>query len=73
MPFIEVNIIKGATPEQKAELIEGMTAVLVRVLNKKPTSTHVLIKEHDAEHWGVGGRTVESMRAEGDSAANPKS
>lgn len=65
MPFIEVNIIRGATAKQKAELIEGMTDVLVRVLNKNPAATHVLIKEHEPGNWGVSGQSVKALRAEG--------
>ncbi len=34
MPYVEVNITKGASAEQKAELIDGITDLMVRVLNK---------------------------------------
>jgi len=65
MPFINVKITAGATPEQKAELIDRMTRVLVDVLGKNPASTHVVIEEIDPESWGVGGKTVAELRTTG--------
>lgn len=65
MPFVEVHITKGATDEQKAQLIEGMTDLLVKVLHKNPASTHVMVKEHETDSWGISGRSVKKLRAEG--------
>ena len=37
MPFVNIKITKdGATPAQKAELIKGVTDLLVKVLHKNP-------------------------------------
>ncbi|WP_425614216.1 4-oxalocrotonate tautomerase family protein [Anatilimnocola sp. NA78] len=56
MPIVTVQITReGATPQQKAEVIRGMTEVLTRVLDKPPALTHVLIQEVETENWGVGG------------------
>jgi 4-oxalocrotonate tautomerase len=68
MPYIEVNITKGASKEQKAQLVEGITDLLVNVLHKNPASTHVVIKEYAAESWGISGRSVKNLRAEGKTA-----
>ena len=65
MPFVEVNIIKGASAEQKAELIDGITDLLVKVLDKNRSSTQVMINEVETENWGVSGRSVATLRAEG--------
>jgi 4-oxalocrotonate tautomerase len=65
MPFVNLKITTGATREQKAELIEGITDLLVRVLDKNPASTHVVIEEVPAENWGVSGRSVAELRAAG--------
>lgn len=65
MPFVNVKITSGATRQQKAELIEGITDLLVRVLEKNPASTHVVIEEVPAENWGVSGRSVAELRAAG--------
>ncbi len=68
MPFVNVKITTGATAEQKEELIARMTQALVDVLGKNPASTHVVIEEVAPDSWGVGGKTVASLRAAG--AAN---
>lgn len=63
MPYVNIKITReGATPEQKAELIRGATDLLVRVLNKNPNTTFVVIDEVDMENWGVGGLPVEQFR-----------
>lgn len=68
MPYVEVNITKGASEQQKRELVEGITELLVRVLNKNPFSTHVAINEIEAQNWGISGRSVKALRAEGKTA-----
>ena len=65
MPYVEVNITTGASAEQKAELIEGMTELMVRVLGKNPASTQIMIKEVDPDSWGISGRSVKKLRKEG--------
>lgn len=45
MPYVNVQITRGATKEQKSELIKDITASLVRVLNKKPEHTHIVIQK----------------------------
>ncbi len=63
MPFVNIKITKeGATPEQKAELIKGVTDLLVKVLQKNPRTTVVLIEEVDTDNWGIGGETVTAIR-----------
>jgi len=43
MPFVNIKITKdGATAEQKAELIKGATDLLVKVLDKNPSTTVVI-------------------------------
>lgn len=55
MPYVNVQITRGATREQKAELVKDITNSLIRVLNKKPEHTHIVIQEIDEEDWGFGG------------------
>ena len=70
MPFVNVKITTGATPEQKEELIAQMTQVLVDVLGKNPASTHVVVEEIEPGSWGVGGKTVAELRASGSGAVS---
>lgn len=64
MPYVNIRITReGATPEQKAELIGGVTELLQRVLGKNPATTVVNIDEIDFENWGIGGLPVLDYRA----------
>ena len=66
MPFVNIKITKeGSTPAQKAELIQGVTDLLVKVLNKNPRTTVVVIDEVDTDNWGIGGETVTTLRKKG--------
>ena len=58
MPYVNIRITAGATDEQKAELIAGTTELLVKVLNKNPAATFVVIDEVQTEDWGIGGESV---------------
>jgi len=63
MPYVNIKITReGATPEQKARLIKGVTDLLVDVLDKNPATTFVVIDEVDMEDWGVGGLPVAEYR-----------
>jgi len=63
MPYVNIKITReGTTPAQKAELIKGATDLLVRVLNKTPATTFVVIDEVDMEDWGIGGVPVNDFR-----------
>ncbi len=66
MPYVNIRITReGATAGQKAELIRGVTELLVRVLDKNPATTFVVIDEVALEDWGVGGLPVAEYRALG--------
>lgn len=63
MPYVNIQITReGATAGQKAELIRGATDLLVRVLDKNPATTFVLIDEVDTDNWGIAGQTVTALR-----------
>jgi 4-oxalocrotonate tautomerase len=63
MPYVNVKITReGVTREQKAEIIRGVTDVLVKVLNKSPNTTFVIIDEVELEDWGIGGVPTEEYR-----------
>lgn len=66
MPYINIRITKeGVTSEQKAQLIEGATQLLVDVLGKNPQTTVVVIDEVDTDNWGVAGETITERRKRG--------
>jgi 4-oxalocrotonate tautomerase len=66
MPYVNIRITReGATPEQKAALIQGATQLLVDVLGKNPQTTVVTIDEVETDNWGIGGETVTARRKQG--------
>ena len=62
MPIVNIQITRegtlpghtSVTREQKAQLIEGVSKLLLDVLNKPLNSTFVVIDEVDVENWGWG-------------------
>jgi 4-oxalocrotonate tautomerase len=63
MPYVNIKITKeGATADQKARLIQGVTNMLKEVLNKDPQTTVVVIEEVDTDNWGIGGETISIRR-----------
>ena len=65
MPYVNIKVTGGKeapTTEQKAELIKGVTELLVRVLNKNPQTTVVVIGEVDMDNYGLGGESTTVRR-----------
>lgn len=66
MPYVNIKITnEGATPEQKAALIQGVTRLLEDILGKNPATTVVVIDEVATDNWGIGGETVTARRKRG--------
>lgn len=70
MPYINLQITKGATREQKARIVEEFTATLVNVLGKKPEHTHIVIQEIEDVNWGFSGILTDEYRR-GESSGKP--
>ena len=65
MPYVNIKVTGGneaPTTQQKAELIKGVTDLLVRVLGKNPATTVVTIDEVDMDNWGIGGESITVIR-----------
>jgi len=63
MPYVNIKITKeGATMEQKAKLIQGVTTMLQEVLGKNPQTTVVVIEEVDTDNWGIAGESITVRR-----------
>ena len=65
MPYVSIRITKGVTKEQKAQIVEEVTATLQQVLGKKPEHTHIIIDEVDEENWGFAGMLTTEFRKSG--------
>ena len=73
MPYVNIKITKeGATSDQKAQLIKGVTQLLVDVLGKNPKTTVVVIDEVETDNWGIGGETVTVLRSKPSAEETPK-
>ena len=65
MPYINIRVTKEngePTAEQKAQLIEGVTELVSRVLGRNKSSTVVIIDEIDMQNYGLGGASIQSIR-----------
>ncbi len=66
MPYVNIKVTnEGVTSDQKAQLIKGVTDLLVNVLGKNPSTTVVVIDEVETDNWGIGGETVTLLRGRG--------
>jgi 4-oxalocrotonate tautomerase len=61
----------GATTEQKAQVIRGLTQVMVDVLNKDPANVHVIIEEVPPTNWGLNYESIAARRATAARADEP--
>ena len=72
MPYVTIKITReGTTTQQKNALIQGVTDLLVTVLNKNPATTFVVIDEVATEDWGIGGMPVHEFRKHVQESAEP--
>ena len=62
MPYVNIQITKGASREQKAQLVKDVTDSLVRVLGKNPEHTHIVIQEINEEDWGFAGMLTDEWK-----------
>ncbi|PNW18927.1 tautomerase family protein [Acinetobacter sp. AKBS16] len=68
MPYVNIKVTGGdeaPSTEQKKKIIQGVTDLLVEVLNKNPTSTVVILEEVPMDNWGIAGKTTTERRQEG--------
>ncbi len=72
MPYVNIQITKGASREQKAHVVRDVTNSLVRELGKSPEHIHIVIQEIEEEDWGFGGLlTDEWKRTQGRPSTEP--
>ena len=55
MPFVEITMIEGRTPEKKRELLKRVTDAVAESTGAPRQSIRVVIREVPGEHWAVGG------------------
>lgn len=62
MPYVNIQITRGATRDQKARLVQEVTGSLERILGKKPEHTHIVIQEINEENWGFSGLLTDDWK-----------
>ncbi|MET3667025.1 4-oxalocrotonate tautomerase family protein [Caulobacter sp. 1776] len=70
MPMVTIQVTRegsgpgrsAVTADEKAQLIAGVSQLLLDVLNKPLDSTFVVIEEVELENWGWGGLPVPEYR-----------
>lgn len=75
MPYVNVQITRGASRSQKAAIVARVTAALVEELGKRPEHIHVVIQEIAEEDWGFAGMLTDDWRRRreaGGSASMPQ-
>ena len=58
MPFAQLYIAEGRTPEQKKVLIEKVTQAFVDAIGAKPESVWITVQDVPKNAWGIGGKTL---------------
>lgn len=59
MLMLKLTMLEGRTEEQKAELIQRLTAAVELYLNAPCADTRILIYELPPTNWGAGGVTIQ--------------
>lgn len=72
MPYVNVQITRGASREQKAALVRDITDSLTRHLGKKPEHTHIVIQEIEESDWGFAGMLTDDWRKQQDAGQQPR-
>lgn len=70
MPIVTIQVTRegskpgndAVTADEKAQLIAGVSQLLLDVLNKPLEATFVVIEEVDTDNWGWGGLPVQAYR-----------
>lgn len=63
MPYVNIKITnEKVTNEKRKQLIQGVTQLLVDILQKNPATTVVTIDEYCTDNWGISGQQVTELR-----------
>jgi 4-oxalocrotonate tautomerase len=58
MPFVEVTLTSGRTPDQLRGLLSHITDAVVQAIDAPKGSVRVVIREIPKTHWSAGGVTL---------------
>ncbi len=58
MPIVSINMKRGRTKDQKAQLVKEITEAIVRVLGSKAESVRIVIHEEPEENFAHSGKLL---------------
>lgn len=58
MPVVTIKMLEGRTVEQKRQLAEVITKIMVDIANAKPEGTTVIIEDYPKHNWAMGGKLM---------------
>ncbi|WP_310530292.1 2-hydroxymuconate tautomerase [Nocardioides sp.] len=58
MPFIEVTLVEGRSPEQLRALISGISQAVSDAVDAPVGNIRVVIREVPPTHWAAGDVTI---------------
>lgn len=58
MPFIEVTLVEGRSPEQLRALVSGLTRAASDAVDAPLGSIRVVVREVPPTHWAAGDVTI---------------
>lgn len=58
MPYVTIVLREGRSPDQKRELVRAVTDALVRTVNAKPESVHIIVHDEPAHNLASGGKLL---------------
>lgn len=61
MPNVKVELWKGVTKEQKAQIAKEITDTIARVANKRPANIVIRFEDFETENWAIGGELASDI------------
>jgi 4-oxalocrotonate tautomerase len=61
MPFAQIYMLEGRTPEQKKAVIEKVTQALMEAVGAPKEAVRVWIHEMPKENWGIAGVSAKDL------------
>jgi len=55
MPVVIVEMWEGRTPEQKKQLVKGITSSFAKI-GTPPEAVQIILKDNAKHNWAIGGR-----------------
>lgn len=64
MPLVTVEMFEGRTVEQKKQLVEGITEVVMNKLGVPAQAVAIIIRDVPKHNWASGGKLYSEQRPE---------